>query len=177
MGTDTKQIPNQPPTKNYHLRWFLRSIHHFFSIHIRNKPPNGQRTMATRDRKLPPTKHFRNVRNCNRANYRKPLLKPTIMTNKQSPVTLGRQSQRIDCYLVYNICLFKIICGYLFRLISLNSLLLNKLCCVLVKCFWYTKNISPGMGKTGWAQGQIRDARGVILPCGAPNCFAHSRAD
>ncbi len=33
------------------------------------------------------------------------------------------------------------------------------------------------MGKTGWAQGQIRDDRGVILPCGAPNCFAHSRAD
>ena len=33
------------------------------------------------------------------------------------------------------------------------------------------------MGKTGWAQGQIRDARGVILPCGAQNCFAHSRAD
>ncbi len=33
------------------------------------------------------------------------------------------------------------------------------------------------MGKTGWAQGQIRDPRGVILPCGAPNCFAHSRAD
>ena len=40
-------------------------------------------------------------------------------------------------------CLFKIICGYLFRLISLNSLLLYKLCCVLVKYLLVHKKYFP----------------------------------